>query len=378
MKYFLIAGEASGDLHGANLVREITKVDPAAEIQCWGGDLMEANGARLLKHYRDLSIMGILEVIKNLGKLRKSFFQCRSDIEAFKPDVVIMIDFPGFNLRLAKDIQGQVNNIYYFISPKIWAWKKSRIKKIRAYINRMYVIFPFEPEFYRGLGYNVKYFGNPLVESVKNKMSSLQDESEFRKDTGVGAKPLIALLAGSRVQEVKKMLPEMVKVAEYYLDYTFVVAGVKSIPEDLYNSITGDSGVKVVYDKTHELYAYSTAAIVTSGTATLEAAIAGIPQVVTYKTSGLTYRFAKAILKIRFISLVNLIMDREVVKELIQHAVNPQDIVGELNIILPGGWKRQIMLNDYEKLMGLLDGEGAASRVATDMYNSLSLINNVN
>ncbi len=378
MKYFLIAGEASGDLHGANLVRELSLCDPDAEIVCWGGELMEQEGARVLKHYQELAIMGLWEVIKKLGRVRKNLDKCKADISDFKPDLLILIDLPGFNLRIAGAMKNKIKNIYYFISPKIWAWKKSRINKIKATINRMYVIFPFETEFYRELGYEVKYFGNPVVETVNRKLEDVPELSKFRELNNLDDKPIVALLAGSRVQEVKKVLPVMVKVSEYYLDYQFVVAGMSSIPSELYSSVLGESGVKVILDQTYDLYKHSQVALVTSGTATLEAAIAGIPQVVCYRTSALTYFVARFVLNIRFISLVNIIMDKEIVKELIQHSMNPREIVSELNSILPGGWKRKQMLSDYASLAGMLNGEGSAKRVATDIYNTLRLVANVN
>lgn len=378
MRYFLIAGEASGDLHGANLVRELRTLDQEAELSCWGGDLMEAEGAILLKHYSSMAFMGVWEVIKNLSSIRKNLKKCKSDIVNFKPDVVILIDYPGFNLRMAKYLKGRIKNIYYFISPKIWAWKKSRIKLIRAYIDRMYVILPFETEFYKNLDYQVKYYGNPLVETVNSKMSKVPSEKDFRKLNNLDDKPIIALLAGSRDQEIRKMLPEMIKVSEYYLDYQFVIAGVRSVSEDLYIKIVGSSEVKVIFDQTYSLYKFSKAAIITSGTATLEAAISGIPQVVCYKTSKLTYILAKSFLKIRFISLVNLIMDKEVVKELIQDRMVAKEIVEELNALLPGGWKRSVMKADYSLLSKTLDGNDSSKRIAGDLYNSLRMLSNVN
>lgn len=378
MKYFVIAGEASGDLHGANLVRELVLTDPEAEIVCWGGELMEKEGALVLKHYSELAIMGVWEVIKSLGRIKKNLNNCKKDILDFKPDVLVLIDLPGFNLRIAQALKDKIDNIYYFISPKIWAWKKSRIKKIRAYVKRMYVIFPFETEFYRELDYEVKYFGNPLVETVRKKIEAAPSSEKFRAENKLNDKPIIALLAGSREQEIRKSLPVMIKVSEYYLDYQFVVAGMSSIPKELYDSKLGDSDLKIVFDQTYSLYKYSSAALVTSGTATLEAAIAGIPQVVCYSTSSLTYFVARFFLKIRFISLVNIIMDKEVVKELIQQAMNPREIVSELNSILPGGWKRDVMINEYRNLASMLKGEGSANRIADDMYNSLRLMANVN
>ncbi len=378
MKYFIISGEASGDLHGSNLVRELRQQDMQADIVCWGGDLMEKEGAKVLMHYRDLAIMGFWEVLINLKKIRRNLSLCKQQIIDFKPDVVILIDYPGFNLRIAEFLKGKVENVYYYISPKLWAWKESRIKKIRKYINRMYVIFPFETEFYAKHNYSVKYFGNPLVDTVEREINSVEEREAFFNKYNLEDKPLIALLAGSRIQEVKKILPEMVKVSDFYMDHQFVVAGVTTVSPEIYDKIIGDSGVKVVYNETYPLYKHCDAALVASGTATLEAALAGVPQVVCYRASWISYLIARAFANIRFISLVNLIMDREVVKELIQEKMNSKLIVSELNSLLPGGWKRNVMKEDYAKLKAELSGKGAAGRVAQDIYNSLRLINNVN
>ncbi len=378
MKYFIVSGEASGDLHGSNLVRELIIQDSQAEILCWGGDLMEKEGARVLMHYRDLAIMGFWEVLINLKKIRRNLDLCKKQIIDFKPDVVILIDYPGFNLRIAEFLKSRVENVYYYISPKLWAWKESRIKKIKEYINRMYVIFPFETEFYAKHNYSVKYFGNPLVDTVEREINSVEDRDVFYARCKLEDKPIIALLAGSRIQEVKKILPEMVRVSNFYMDHQFVVAGVKTVSPDIYKDIIGDSGVKVLYNETYPLYRYCDAALVASGTATLEAALAGVPQVVCYRASWISYIIARAFANIRFISLVNLIMDREVVRELIQNKMRSRIIVSELNSLLPGGWKRDVMKEDYARLKADLQGKGAAQRVAQDIYNSLRLINNVN
>ncbi len=378
MRYFIVSGEASGDLHGSNLVRELIKHDSEADIVCWGGDLMQKEGARVLMHYRDLAIMGFWEVLINLRTIRNNLKLCKQQLLDYKPDVVILIDYPGFNLRIAEFLKGKVDNVYYYISPKLWAWKESRIKKIKAYINRMYVIFPFETEFYAKHSYPVKYFGNPLVDTVERELNLAGDKDDFFSKYKLEDKPIIALLAGSRIQEVKKILPEMVKVSDYYLDHQFVVAGVKTVSKEIYNKIIGDSGVKVIYDETYPLYKYCEAALVASGTATLEAALADVPQVVCYRASWFSYLVARAFANIRFISLVNLIMGREVVKELIQDKMSSRLIVNELNSLLPGGWKRKVIKDDYAILRSELSGKGAAGRVAEDIYNSLRLVNNVN
>lgn len=378
MKYFIIAGEASGDLHGSNLVREIKKVDPDADILCWGGNKMQEAGARLLVHYRELAIMGFWEVLMKLGKIFRNLKKCRNQVLEFKPELVILIDYPGFNLRMAKILKKHNLRVYYYISPKVWAWKKSRIKKIKQYIDRMYVIFPFEEAFYEENDYRVHYYGNPLVEAVEEGMTGTGGRAELVKEYELEDKPVIALLAGSRLQEINRILPVMSEIEKYYPDYQFVVAGISTIDEYVYSSILKDSSVKVIYDSTYKLLSGSDAALVTSGTATLETAIANIPQLVCYRAGRLSYIIARMLVKIRFISLVNLIMDREIVKELIQADLNEKNIVSELNAILPGGWKREIMLENYSALRKMLAGKDASARIASDMYHSVKLAGNVN
>lgn len=378
MRYFIIAGEASGDLHGSGLIKGLLNVDADADIYCWGGDRMENAGARLLVHYRELAVMGFWEVIIKLGKIFKNLGKCKKQIIDIKPDLVILIDYPGFNLRIAKYLKNQNINVYYYISPKVWAWKKSRIKKIKECINRMYVIFPFETDFFAEHAYRVYYFGNPLVDIVQKEIEESYGRDELLAEYGLEDKPIISLLAGSRLQEIKKVLPIMAKVEKYYPDYQLVVAGVSSLERSVYEKILKNSNIKIIYDDTYSLLLNSDAALVTSGTATLETAIAGIPQVVCYRTSYLSYIIARLFVNIRFISLVNLIMDREIVKELIQHKLNEKELVSELNIILPGGWKRAIMIDNYSALKKKLSGRGAASRIAKDMYHSHKLVANVN
>ena len=378
MKYFIIAGEASGDLHGSNLIAELLKVDPGANICCWGGNRMEKAGGKLLVHYRELAVMGIWEVLVNIGKIFRNLKKCRQQILDYNPDLVILIDYPGFNMRIARYLENTNINVYYYISPKVWAWKKGRVKKIKRYVNRMYVIFPFEKEFYEKYDYRVHYFGNPLVETVRKGIQQAASKDRFMAENNLPAKPVISLFAGSRVQEIKKILPLMARMDLWSPDFQFIVAAVSTIDSSLYESILAGSRIKVIYDDSYSLLMNSDAALVTSGTATLETAIAGIPQVVCYRTSWLTYTMARTLVKIRFISLVNLIMDKEIVRELIQNDLNEKNLVSELNSILPGGWKREIMLGNYAKLRKRLSGKGASARIANDMYHSLKLINNVN
>ncbi len=378
MRYFLIAGEASGDLHGSNLIKYLKLADNNAEIACWGGDRMESEGASLLKHYRDLAYMGIWEVLINLRSVFRNLSSCKAQIEEFSPDVVIMIDYPGFNLRIARFLKNRMTRSYYYISPKVWAWKRSRIKQLKKFVDRMYVIFPFEVDFFKKYDYPVYYFGNPLVESVSEELKIATDREDFLKRNSLEDKPIIALLPGSRQQEIKRILPQMTELESYYVDYQFIVAGIDSLPETVYYNIVKDTGVRVVFNQTFSLLNNSDAALVTSGTATLESALAGVPQVVCYNTSWLTYRIARLLLNLRFISLVNIIMDKQVVKELIQNKLTVKNIRDEVDTILPGGWKRDIMINNYKNLTEILKGVGASEKVAEDIYSSILLTGNVN
>jgi lipid-A-disaccharide synthase len=378
VKYFIIAGEASGDLHGSKLITGLNEVDPNTEIYCWGGDKMENSGASLLVHYRELAIMGFWEVLINLHKIFRNLRKCKQQINEFKPDLVILIDYPGFNLRIAKQLYRENINVYYYISPSVWAWKKSRIKKIKKYINRMYVIFPFETEFFEQHDFTVHYFGNPVVEIVEKGIKASADKQGLLERYKLENKPIISLLAGSRIQEVKKILPVMAKVEKYFPDYQLLVAGVSTVDNSVYEKILEGYNIRVIYDDTYSLLINSDVALVTSGTATLETAIAGIPQVVCYRTSLLTYTIARMLVKIRFIAMVNLIMDKEIVRELIQDKLNERNLVTEINTILPGGWKRKIMMDNYSVLRKKLSGRGASSRIASDMYHSLKLVDNAN
>jgi lipid-A-disaccharide synthase len=372
MKYFILSGEPSGDLHGSNLVKSLLKEDPTAEIACWGGDLMYEAGAKLLKHYRELAFMGALEVIVHLRTVISNFKTCRTQIADFKPDVVILIDYPGFNLRIAKYVNKLGIKVYYYISPKLWAWKESRVKVIKKYVDRMYIIFPFEVDFYRKHGYDAHYIGNPLIDEIENRKSQLTDKKRTLDVLGLGDKPIIALLSGSRHQEVKCVLPEMVKVVNDFPDYQFVVTAVSHLPLKMYTDIIGDLPVKIVTGKTYEVLSVCEAALVTSGTATLEAALFNVPQVVCYKTSATTFFIGNIFLKTRFISLVNLIMDKEIVKELLQKHLNKVSLNNELSYILKYGWKYEPIKENYSLLHKVLGGKGASSRIALDILESLN------
>ena len=371
MRYFIIAGEPSGDLHGSNLVKHLFKTDPKAEIFCWGGDLMEKEGAKLLMHYRKLAFMGFLEVLLHLKSIAINFRICKEQILDLKPDVIILIDYPGFNLKMAQFARGEGFKVYYYISPKIWAWKESRIKVIKKYIDRMYIIFPFEIEFYAKHKFKVEYHGNPLVDAVEQRLANLPGKDEIIRTCGLSEKPVIALLAGSRRMEIKYILPEMIKIVKYYPQYQFVLTCVPSIPLEYYHKLVGDLPIKLVVDKTYEILSIAEAALVTSGTATLETALIGTPQVVCYRGDFLSYVIATNLVKVKYISLVNLIMDNEVVKELLQYDLNEKTIQDELNPLLKGGSKREKMIADYISLKAILGGSGASERVASDIFNSL-------
>jgi lipid-A-disaccharide synthase len=371
MKYFIIAGEASGDLHGANLVRSLRKIDNGAEIVCRGGTLMSEAGAKLLTHYKTMAFMGFWEVMVNLRRVIRGLKECRSQILNFRPDVLILIDYPGFNLKMAAFAREQGIPVYYYISPKIWAWKESRIKNIKRDVSRMYSILPFETEYFAGHGFRVEYFGNPLVDEIERRRSVLSDTGSVYEMLGLDDRPVIGMLAGSRVQEVKRILPAMLAVTGYYPDYQFILAASENIDPVLLNSIIGSRPVKVVYGKTYEVLSISDVALVKSGTSTLEAALIGTPQIVCYRAGRISYLVARMLVKVRFISLVNLLLDKEVVKELIQANLNEMNIVKELNTIIKGGWKRDVIKKHYAEIRTMLGEPGVSDRIAADMFHSL-------
>ena len=361
MKYYIIAGEASGDLHGSNLMKALKQKDSNAEFRFWGGDLMEKQGGTLVKHYRDLAFMGFLEVAMNLRTILNNIKFCKEDIKNNKPDVLILVDYPGFNLRIAKFAKEQGIKVVYYISPQLWAWKEGRVEIIKKYVDEMMVILPFEEDFYKKHKVHSHFVGHPLLDAI----STLQEISieGFKKENGLNEKEIIALLPGSRKQEVEKMLEMMLSVRPYFKEYQFVIAGAPSLPKEFYEKYV-DENVHFVSNRTYDLLRCSKAALVTSGTATLETALLNVPEVVCYRGSKVSYAIAKRLVKnIKYISLVNLIMDREVVKELIQNDLNTKNLVEELKKILEGG-KRAEVLNDYELLREKLGGEGASENAA--------------
>lgn len=371
MRYFIIAGEQSGDLHGSNLVRELIAADKGAEILCWGGDLMESAGATLLVHYRKLAFMGFVAVIKNVGAISKNINLCKQQIIEYKPDVVIFIDYPGFNLRIAEFAKKAGFKTFYYISPKLWAWNEGRVSKIKKYIDRMFIIFPFEVDFYKKHGITVEYQGNPLIDETEKRITRFPAKESMCKYLDIVEKPVIALLAGSRRHEIELVLPEMIKTIHHFPEYQFVLAGVKNIPDELYIKIIGNDPVKVIKEKTYEILYAAEAALVTSGTATLEAALHGTPQVVCYKGDFLSMLVAWMVVKVKYISLVNLIMGSEVVKELVQYDLTERALIMELRAILPGGSKRGKILADYEVLKSKLGSAGASGRIAREMVREL-------
>lgn len=361
MKYYIIAGEASGDLHGSNLMKALLQKDPQAEFRFWGGDLMQKQGGTLVKHYRDLAFMGFLEVAMNLRTILNNIKFCKEDIKNNKPDVLILVDYPGFNLRIAKYAKELGIKVIYYISPQLWAWKEGRVEIIKKYVDEMMVILPFEEDFYKKHGVHSHFVGHPLLDAI----SSLQeiDKNDFKKENDLNDKEIIALLPGSRKQEVEKMLELMLSVRPYFSDYQFVIAGAPSLPKEFYQKYVDDN-VHFVSNKTYDLLRCSKAALVTSGTATLETALLNIPEVVCYRGSKISYAIAKRLVKnINYISLVNLIMDREVVKELIQNDLNTKNLVEELHKILYGN-QREKVLKDYELLREKLGGKGASEKAA--------------
>ena len=363
MKYYIIAGEASGDLHGSNLIREIKKKDTAADIRCWGGDKMEAAGATLVKHYKELAFMGFLEVIKNLGTILKNIKVCKEDILQYQPTTLILIDYPGFNLRIAKWAKEQGIPVIYYISPQVWAWKENRVKLIKECVDKMLVILPFEKEFYKKWNYEVEYVGHPLVEVVDGFLNNEKENIEQgTRNIEQGNKNTIALLPGSRQQEILKKLPIMLEVARHFPDYQFVVAKAPGLDESFYAELLAPyKNVSSVVNKTYQLLLQSKAALVTSGTATLETALFGVPEVICYKGSTFSYQIAKRLIKIKFIGLVNLIMDKEVVKELIQDELTVENLKRELNLLLTDETKQEQLKKNYAALKNLLSKGGHAS-----------------
>jgi len=365
MKYYIIAGEASGDLHGSNLIKELKKIDTSANVRCWGGDLMQQAGGDLVKHYRDLAFMGFAEVIMNLRTILKNLKFCKEDILQFKPDALILIDYPGFNLRIAKWAKQQGIKVIFYISPQVWAWKENRVKEMKKNIDKMIIIIPFEKKYFHDKwNWDVEYVGHPLVEVIESyKLQATSDKQQ----SVIGHPPsaIVALLPGSRKQEIEKKLPIMLEVSKFFPEYQFVVAEAPSVENEFYENFTKPySNVSAVKNKTYDLLMQSKAALVTSGTATLETALFGVPEVVCYKGSPISYQIAKRVIKVKYISLVNLIMDKLVVKELIQNDLTVENLKNELNELLNNEKRIADLKKDYAELKRILGEEGNASAKA--------------
>ncbi|MGQ0829988.1 MAG: lipid-A-disaccharide synthase [Bacteroidota bacterium] len=364
MKYYIIAGEASGDLHASNLMKELKVLDTNAEFRCWGGDLMKKQGAELVKHYRDLAFMGFTEVLMNLRTILNNISFCKTDVLANRPDVLILVDYPGFNIRIAEFAKAAGIKVFYYISPQIWAWKQSRVHKIKRVVDKMFVILPFEKEFYQRFDFPVDFVGHPLLDAVQNYSEQL---GSLSVDTN---KPIIALLPGSRKQEISTMLPLMLSIKSQYKNYQFVIAGAPSLNNEFYQKFITDADVKIVFNQTYQLLQKSEAALVTSGTATLETALFGIPEVVCYKGGVISYSIAKTLIKVKYISLVNLIMDKLIVTELIQNELNETNLKVELDKLLEPATRSRIIA-DYIELKQKLGGSGASKKTAELMVGYL-------
>lgn len=370
MKYYIIAGEASGDLHASNLMKELKKQDLSATFRCWGGDLMKDQGGDLVRHYKDLAFMGFFEVLTHLVTITKNILFCKQDILAYHPDVLILVDYPGFNLRISKFAHKHGIRVFYYISPQLWAWRSSRVHAIKRNIDRMFVILPFEKQFYAGYDYNVDFIGHPLLDVI-NGETIRPDRKAFLERNHLPDRPVIALLPGSRRQEIRVMLKLMLKIVPSFNEYQFVVAGAPSISPEFYTRLTSGPMVSVITGQTYDLLSCSEAALVTSGTATLETALMGVPQVVCYKGSYLSYLVARLVIRVKFISLVNLIMEKEIIKELVQKNLNTNNLRRELKKILDSNDRMEI-IKAYNGLREKLGGEGASAKAAHLMIQYLS------
>lgn len=373
MKYYMIVGEASGDLHASNLIKGLKQEDADAQVRGWGGDLMREAGAEIVRHYKDTAIMGFINVVRKLGTLRDNIRYCCEDIRDWQPDVVILVDYAGFNLRIARFAKRIGLKVFYYISPKLWAWNTGRVKKIKKYVDRMYTIFPFETEFYQRYNYPVYYGGNPLVDAINARPCKEETFQEFIRINDLPDKPIIALLAGSRKQELKYVLPTMLKMIEHFPEYQFVIAGAPSMTDEDYAPYLQGRQIRILYGMTYRLVSQATAALVTSGTATLETALLRTPQVVCYngEVARLSYFLFKAVVKVKFISLVNLIFDGEVVKELMMQHFNESNLLDELSKIIYSERYREKMQRNYDEVIRRMGEPGASGRFARMMVEAL-------
>ncbi|MBK3518510.1 lipid-A-disaccharide synthase [Carboxylicivirga marina] len=374
MRYYIIAGEASGDLHASNLMKAFKEQDTEAEFRYWGGDLMKEQGGTLVRHYKDTAVMGLWDVLMNLNSIKKNFKLCEDDLLAYKPDVLVLVDYAGFNLRMAKFAHEHNILVYYYISPKIWAWNQKRVKKIKATVDRMFTILPFETKFFEEHGVEVQYSGNPVLDAIDNRNHKDESFKDFVERNQLDGRPKVALLAGSRKGEISHNLPDMLEMVDRYPDYQFVIAGAPSFTIDEYKPYIKEKNVAVVSGQTYELLQQSRAALVTSGTATLETALLNCPQVVCYKMWGGAFTdfiAKKIIIKVPYISLVNLVLDKEAVLELFQKDFTIDKLDAELSQIIEDGERRSEMLSDYEELHKRMGGAGSSARTAKLMLDSL-------
>ena len=364
MKYYFICGEASGDLHASNCMREILRLDSSCEFAFTGGDLMEeVSGKKASVHIRDMAFMGFVDVLKNIGAIRRNFKKVKEDILNFQPDLLVLVDYPGFNLRMAKWAYEQGVKADYYISPTVWAWKEGRVEIIRNYVNKLFVILPFEAAFYKKKGLEVDYVGHPLLDAIEHKIPSLKSIEEFILDNRLSGKPIVAVLPGSRLQELERMMELMLKVMPSFTNYEFVVAGSATIPKEHYLKLE-QYKVKVVFDQTYDLMKNAKAGIIKSGTSTLESALFNLPQVVCYRAGSLSFAIGKKLVNVKYISLVNLILNKEVVKELIQSELTPENISKELRLLLNESDRRKEVLEGYRQLREVIGDSGASARLA--------------
>ena len=373
MKYFIVAGEPSGDLHGSNLMRGLQAEDSEAQFRFWGGDKMAEVGGteNLAKHYRETSFFGIAQVLRNLKTIFGQIDECKRDIETYNLDVLILIDYPSFNMRIAKWAKERGVKVYYYIAPKVWAWKEWRVKEIRKYVDRLYTIFPFETEYFRSKGIEPVFCGNPLCDAIAQYKAQMASREEFLKECNLDERPIVALLAGSRRSEIKENLADMVAISKNFPEYQFVVAAVPWIERELYDKMLSGTAIKVVCNKTYDTLIYAEAAVVTSGTATLETALIGTPEIVMYHIPKLYEILRPVVLKIPYISLVNINLDRECVREIVVSRIDVEAVSQELRSILKGGARRAKMMADYAELQEMMGGEGSSLRVAQDIVKSL-------
>jgi len=369
LKYYIIAGEASGDMHAANLMNELKKLDANTHFRCWGGDRMKKEGGEIIKHIKDLAFMGFAEVLMNIRTISKNINFCKKDILEYKPDALLLVDYPGFNLRIAEYAKKNGINVYYYISPSVWAWKESRIEIIKHAVDKLFVILPFEKPFYAKHNCDVEYEGHPLLDEIEKVKQTISTKEQFIKENNLSGKPIIACLPGSRKQEIKVILPAMFAQVKHFPDYEFVIAVAPNLPISYYHSFEGIKNVKLISDKTYDLLHHAHAGLIKSGTSTLEAALFNLPEVCCYAGNPLSIWIAKRLTNINYISLPNLIMDKPLIKELLQGDMNEKQMQQELRAIIIEGDKRKKMIEDFKALHQLLGGQGASKRIAYKLYN---------